>query len=331
MITKTNLVPTAYRNKPDDAMVAIIFGHETGGLGPLTSLQFIAVINGRPGYYSDAVPGIAINKGLIIDIEEFQDGTPYQDDFKHVVIVTKANGRKVRSEFSVADAKRAGLWDKAGPWKQYPKRMLQWRAKGYGVRDAAPHLLFGSTVEELRDLEDQAQRHPEDARDVTPRAAARASRPAEVLEVTDLNGELIHLQPGELDATLRDWVTVATDDELNDLAENNRHLRAVVEAVEAEEVRRLELREAATKAEPPPEQGEPDPADPLQLLGLKGAIAFLGALRTGIEQADKLDADRFWQLYRARARAAEDKVLAGDYASIETLVADKILGRGDRT
>ena len=320
MITKTNLVPVAYRNKPEDAMVAIMFGSETGQLGPLASLQFVAVINGRPGYYSDAVPGIALNKGLITDIEEFTEGNPYDDDFRHVVQITKRNGKKTRSEFSVADAKRAGLWDKPGPWKQYPKRMLQWRAKGFGVRDAVPHLLFGNTVEELRDMEDQAQRHPEDARDITPREFMRASRPPEVLEVVDPHGDVVHIQPGELEALVANWVDVATDDELNELARNNPELQAVQAAIEAEEVRRQERREeeaaAAAEAEPS--------GDPLHLFPVKGAMRFLELLRVGLAQAPRNDADRLWQIYRARAEAADAAVKKGDYAKLVDLVVAKI-------
>jgi hypothetical protein len=55
-------------------------------------------------------------------------------------------------KFSVADAKRAGLWGKSGPWTQYPKRMLQLRARGFALRDAFPDVLKGLvTAEEAQD------------------------------------------------------------------------------------------------------------------------------------------------------------------------------------
>ena len=119
-------------------MVAIMFGLESAGLGPLTSLQFVAVINGRPGYYSATQFRIALNKGLITDIEEFTEGKPFDDDYKHVVIVTKPTARTSRSEFSVADAKRAGLWDKAGTWSYYRSGCCSWRAKGYARAGRRP-------------------------------------------------------------------------------------------------------------------------------------------------------------------------------------------------
>jgi len=54
--------------------------------------------------------------------------------------------------FSVADAKKAGLWGKSGPWQQYPKRMLQLRARGFALRDAFPDVLRGLvTAEEAQD------------------------------------------------------------------------------------------------------------------------------------------------------------------------------------
>ena len=55
--------------------------------------------------------------------------------------------------FSEQDAKVAGLWGKSGPWKQYPKRMLQMRARGFNLRDNFADILGGLiTAEEARDM-----------------------------------------------------------------------------------------------------------------------------------------------------------------------------------
>ena len=169
-ICRTGMVPQGYRNKPDDALVAICWGKEVADLPPLTSLNYVAVINGRPGFFGDAVPGIALAKGFITDIDELWDGHPGSDEWTCTVIVTKPNGKKLERSFSVADARRAGLWDKAGPWKNYPQRMLRWRATGYAVRDAAPHALFGYTKEELEEIPAQPFVGPDTAKDITPEA-----------------------------------------------------------------------------------------------------------------------------------------------------------------
>jgi len=63
---------------------------------------------------------------------------------------------------SVGDAKLASLWGKQGPWSQYPKRMLKFRARGFWLRDNFGDILKGMrTVEELRDV-------PPEPRNVTP-------------------------------------------------------------------------------------------------------------------------------------------------------------------
>jgi hypothetical protein len=64
----------------------------------------------------------------------------------------KGKDANVVGRFSVADAKRAGLWGKSGPWTQYPRRMLQLRARGFALRDAFPDVLKGLvTAEEAQD------------------------------------------------------------------------------------------------------------------------------------------------------------------------------------
>jgi hypothetical protein len=71
----------------------------------------------------------------------------------------------VVGRFSVADARAASLWGKAGPWKQYPQRMLQMRARGFALRDDFADLLRGvMSAGEARDI-------PRGMPDVTPPAA----------------------------------------------------------------------------------------------------------------------------------------------------------------
>ena len=222
-VTRTGLVPTAYKNKPDDAMVAMMYGKECAGLGPLISLQSIAVINGKPAFYGDAMPGIAFNKGMIRDMEESFEGKPYDDDFAAVCIVTRPSGTKVTQRFSVADAKKASLWNKQGPWTQYPQRMLQWRARSWAIRDAAPHLLFGPSVEELQE---QPHIGADRAVDITPandRAAERRAAMAdlELVDAVNVDGVEEHVMPGEIEAWARTQLDGATPEQIEELAANN--------------------------------------------------------------------------------------------------------------
>lgn len=184
-IARTKLVPACYQGKPEDTAVAMILAGEQG-LSPVTALSFIAVINGRPGWHSDAVPGIAKAKGLITGYEEAFEGEPYQDSFHAVCKVFTPDGRSYTNTFSVADAKTAGLWGKTGPWKSYPRRMMQWRARSWAIRDAAPDAFFGPTAEELRDVNSH-HRGPDRAIEINPE-----TKPVEIKTMPAAKGDRFH-------------------------------------------------------------------------------------------------------------------------------------------
>ena len=111
----------------------------------------LAVINGRPSIWGDAALALVMGSPVCEFVRERIEG---DGDSLTAVCETKRRGYPAPSvtQFSVADAKRAGLWGKAGPWTQYPKRMLQLRARGFALRDAFPDVLKGLvTAEEAQD------------------------------------------------------------------------------------------------------------------------------------------------------------------------------------
>jgi hypothetical protein len=69
MAAKSQLVPKEYRNQPEDIMLAVQLGSEVG-LRPMQSLQNIAVINGRPAVWGDALPGLCKASPVYDDIIE---------------------------------------------------------------------------------------------------------------------------------------------------------------------------------------------------------------------------------------------------------------------
>lgn len=78
-----------------------------------------------------------------------------QDDRTRAICTVwrKGQAEPTTRTFSIADAKRAKLWGKPGPWTEYPARMLQMRARSFALRDAFPDVLKGlRTVEELQDI-----------------------------------------------------------------------------------------------------------------------------------------------------------------------------------
>jgi len=145
--------------RPESVLIAIQMGAEIGLL-PMQSIQNIAVINGRPSVWGDAAKGLCEASPLCEYINEWYEGEYPNDDFRGVCEAKrKGRDKPVRVEFSIADAKLAGLWGKTGktgqptPWVTYPKRMLRYRPRGFCLRDTFPDLLKGLYIaEEARDL-----------------------------------------------------------------------------------------------------------------------------------------------------------------------------------
>lgn len=166
MLADSSMVPRAYQGKPQDIMVCVQWGYELG-LAPMQALQNIAVINGKPSVYGDAMAALVQASPVCEGIDETFEGVEGTGEFAAVCIARRKGRQPVTIKFSVNDAKRAGLWNKQGPWTQYPKRMLQMRARGFALRDAFPDVLKGLiSAEEAADYPDDAKPRP--IKDVTP-------------------------------------------------------------------------------------------------------------------------------------------------------------------
>lgn len=160
VISKSAMVPKEYQGKPANTLVAVQWGMELG-LAPMQALQNIAVINGKPSVYGDALLAMVRADSRCRGVQEYVEGKG--DDMTAVCIIKRAHGddiEEIKRTFSVGQAKQARLWGKPGPWQQYPERMLQHRARGNAIRDGFPDVIKGLvTVEEAQDME---------PRDVTP-------------------------------------------------------------------------------------------------------------------------------------------------------------------
>lgn len=174
MIAASGMVPRNYDGNPGAVLVAIQMGAELG-LAPMQSIQNIAVINGRPSIWGDAMLGIVVAHKDCEGVDEWNE-----NDVAHCRVKRKGRSMVERS-FSIDDAKTAGLWGKGGPWSQYPKRMLQMRARGFALRDAFPDLLRGiQPSEEARDVVDMTAEFAETKPDpLAPgRRSVRKPKPA---------------------------------------------------------------------------------------------------------------------------------------------------------
>lgn len=145
-LADSDLVPKDFKSKPGNCLIAMQWGSELG-LKPLQALQNLAIINGRPALWGDAVIALARGSAACEYIIETQT-----DEIATCRVKRRGEPEQERT-FSKADAKAAGLLGKQGPWTQYPKRMMQMRARAFALRDVFPDVLRGMPVaEEIMDI-----------------------------------------------------------------------------------------------------------------------------------------------------------------------------------
>lgn len=142
-IAGTSFVPVHFRGKPDECAVAILYG-ATVDFDPVTAVQQIYVIGGKPALYARAMVAIVLSKGHELWVENEEPGK-----------VTVAGRRKgtdqvQRITWTTEDARRAG-YTANKKYETDPRAMLYARASGDIARRIAPDALMGMayTVEEL--------------------------------------------------------------------------------------------------------------------------------------------------------------------------------------
>lgn len=156
------------------AFWVLLAGYEAG-LSVTQTIKNVMLVNGRPSMWGDAVRAKILQSGLLVYINEVVDQPGTEKAEAVCVLHRKApEGRPplvIERRFGVADAKAAGLWGKAGPWKQYPMRMLQNRAWAFAARDGFSDVLGGLDIaEELSDH--RGSFDPSRARGANPAAEA---------------------------------------------------------------------------------------------------------------------------------------------------------------
>lgn len=135
---------------PENALVRIQAGLELG-LSPFWSLCNVMFFNGKPAVWGDAMLGLVQAHPDCVDVIETFEG---EGEKMEATCEVQRKGRlPVKRTFSVSDAKKAGLWAKAGTWQNYPKRMLAMRARSWACRDSFADALRGlGVVEEQSDV-----------------------------------------------------------------------------------------------------------------------------------------------------------------------------------
>lgn len=153
MIANSSFCPSQMKGKPGDVILALQMGAEIG-LSPMQAIQNISVINGRPCLWGDGLIAVAMSSPNYVSHREWEEGSLQDGTLIAYCGVTRKNAEEHIRSFSIEEAKKAGLWGKAGPWTNYPARMLQMRARGFAIRDKFADSLRGiQSAEEVSDYQ----------------------------------------------------------------------------------------------------------------------------------------------------------------------------------
>lgn len=143
-LCRTSFVPKHFAGKPEEAAAAILYGSAID-MDPITSLQNVYVIGGKPALYARTMVAIVLSKGHEIWTEEEAEGS--------VTVAGRRKGSEAieRVTWTTEMAHRAGYTSNA-KYKTDARSMLYARASGDVARRIAPDALLGFShnVEELR-------------------------------------------------------------------------------------------------------------------------------------------------------------------------------------
>jgi len=225
MVAKSDLAPKDFKNKPESVLIAMQMGYEAG-LNPMQSIQNIAVINGRPCLWGDALLALVQNHPKFEYIKESDDG------HTATCIVKRKGSEEHVVTFSMDDAQQANLLGKPGPWKQYPKRMRQMRARGFALRDQFSDALKGfNSAEEVSDYnsDDRPIKNVTPQTEITKISSDRPSRNGKRVEKSEYLtstgaseveitvNEAIEVDPTQLEEYKAQLDTCKTLDELKNI------------------------------------------------------------------------------------------------------------------
>ncbi len=141
------------------------------GMNPITGLDCMAVVNGRPVLWGQGPLSLVQKSGLMLPgsfAETFENskgeriepaGMPAALKGGDLIAVSRAQrvgGDKGEGLFSVQDAQRAGLWGKTGPWSQYPADMLRYKARARLLKNLFADVLRGTAIKEDLDVPAEA-------------------------------------------------------------------------------------------------------------------------------------------------------------------------------
>lgn len=171
-LAETEFVPKAMRGRPAAVAAAILAGREIG-VGPLTALAHINVIEGRPAMSAELMRARILAAGHDLAYDE--------TTASRCVVRGRRRGTDTwtKVQFSMDDARRAGLANRPN-WRSWPAEMLTARATARLAR-----LIFADVIGGTPYLVDEVEAAPAQATARHPRRRRATSQTPEATPIDE--------------------------------------------------------------------------------------------------------------------------------------------------
>lgn len=194
VMAQSDMLPPHLRGKPENLLWTMEVAQSLG-LSLAQAVNGVVVINGTPSLKAETMRALVLAAGHHLVVSE--------SSAERCVIDAARRGSEhvQRSEFTMADAKTAGLG--GNNWVRYPKSMLLARASSMACRAVFPDVIQGFVAEE--ELRDTAPRV------TSPPIPARATAPAPE-QVDTATGEILDAEVIEEESppsTKDQWARIA--------------------------------------------------------------------------------------------------------------------------
>lgn len=151
--SKAVAIPTNLKTK-EDVRAVIMAGWEWG-VKPMSALRHVAVINGKTEPDAQLMMGIVMSKEQDARFEVVDEqATGQPTDYTTVRLTRPARGIVREYTYYQADAVKAGLAGKQGPWTQFPRDMRRWAAAKRLARAYCSDLINGITSTHYGEIPD---------------------------------------------------------------------------------------------------------------------------------------------------------------------------------
>lgn len=154
VLSKSEIIPQSYRNKPADCLIAIDISNRLG-MSPAIVMQNSQIVRGNFTWKGSACKAMIDGCGRYQKTRYVYVGKEGTDDYGVYLEAIDNDGDVVKgTPVTIGMAKKEGWYDKDGSkWRTLPDLMLKYRASAFFMRTECASIAMGFlTKEEVEDV-----------------------------------------------------------------------------------------------------------------------------------------------------------------------------------